>query len=151
MNALRVGRLRVVACFVAAAIAAATLGGTVQAATADLAWLDDHAAVHQFVDGVMASQVARGDVVGATVSVVRGGELVLAQGYGLADRAAFRAVDAEQTLFRIGSVSKVLGVDRGHAAGRGRAKLDLDADVNSYLTNHADSRYVSAADHARRI
>ena len=132
MNALRGGRSRVAGGFVVAAIAAATFGATAQAATADLAWLDDHAAVHQFVDGVMASQVARGDVVGATVSVVRGGELVLAQGYGLADRAAFRAVDAEQTLFRIGSVSKVLvwiAVMQQVAAG----KLDLDADVNSYL------------------
>ena len=150
MNALRVGRcvadavcggLRVVT------IATLLLGGTARAATADLVWLDDRAAVHQFVDGVVASQVARGDVVGATVSITRGGELVLAQGYGLADRAAFRAVDAQETLFRIGSVSKVLvwmAVMQQVAAGQ----LDLDADVNSYLTDPADSVYVSAADHA---
>ena len=105
MTARRNARAGVLA---AAAMTTALLGGgEVRAETPDLAWLDDRAAVQQFVDGVMGSRIARGDVVGATVAIVHGGEPVLARGYGLADLEASRGVDAEQTLFRVGSISKV--------------------------------------------
>ena len=67
-----------------------------------------------------------------TVAVVANGGLFFAKGYGLADRAAGRKVDPERTLFRVGSVSKLFTwtavmqqVERG--------KLDLKADVNTYL------------------
>jgi CubicO group peptidase (beta-lactamase class C family) len=98
----------------------------------DLAWLDDPAAVRQFVDGVMASQIASGRVVGATVSIVRGKDVVLAQGYGVADLGTDRPVSGTDTLMRIGSVSKLFvwtAVMQQVAAGR----LDLNADVNGYL------------------
>lgn len=109
-----------------------TFAAAVPAAATDLAWLDDRVAVQQFVDGVLAAQIASGDVVGATVSIVRGGELVLAKGYGLADIATDRSVDGAQTLFRIGSVSKLfvwVAVMQQVAAGR----LELNTDVNTYL------------------
>ena len=113
-------------------VLALTFVVAVPAKAADLTWLDDRAAVQQFVDGVLAAQIASGDVVGATVSIVRGGDVVLAKGYGLADMATDRSVDGAQTLFRIGSVSKVfvwVAVMQQVAAGR----LDLNADVNTYL------------------
>ena len=131
MTAPRVGRYFAGA-LSAAVIVTMLLGGAARAATPDLVWLDDRVAIGQFVDGVMASQIARGDVVGATVSITHHGEVVLTRGYGLADLAAFRAVDADQTLFRVGSISKVLvwmAVVQQMAAGQ----LDLEADVNSYL------------------
>ena len=99
---------------------------------ADLAWLDDPGAVKQFIDGVMASQIASGRVVGATVSIVHGKDIVLAQGYGVADLGTVRPVSGTDTLFRIGSVSKLfvwMAVMQQVAAGR----LDLTADVNTYL------------------
>ncbi len=108
------------------------LAVTCQVAAADRAWLDDRDAVHQFVDGVMAAQIAKGEVVGATVSIVRGDDVLLSQGYGSADRASGRPVSAADTLFRIGSVSKVfvwIAVMQQVAAGR----LDLHTDVNTYL------------------
>ena len=113
-------------------IAALVFGVASEASATDLTWLDDRAAVQQFVDGVMASQVASGQVVGATVSIVRGGNVVLAKGYGVADRATDSPVSGADTLFRVGSVSKVfvwIAVMQQVAAGR----LDLNADVNSYL------------------
>ncbi len=103
-----------------------------QVAATDRAWLDDRDAVHQFVDGVMAAQIASGEVVGATVSIVRGNDVLLAQGYGDADQASGRPVSATDTLFRVGSVSKVfvwIAVMQQVAEGR----LDLNADVNTYL------------------
>ncbi|MFC7009089.1 hypothetical protein [Halalkalicoccus salilacus] len=41
-----------------------------------------------FVDGLMAAHLEAHDVAGATVSVVGGGETLLAKGYGYADVAA---------------------------------------------------------------
>lgn len=100
-------------------------------AAADLAWLDDSKAVEGFVDGVVASQIASDRLVGATVTIVRDGGVVLSKGYGEANRDTGKGV-APDTLFRIGSVSKVfvwVAVMQQVAAGR----LDLDADINKYL------------------
>ena len=53
-------------------------------AAVDESWLNDDTALQQFVDGVMTAQIASGRAVGAAVSIVHGGELVLARGYGSA-------------------------------------------------------------------
>ena len=53
-------------------------------AAADLSWLDDRAAVQNFVSGVVMEQIAQQQAVGVTVSIVRGGNIVMAQGYGIA-------------------------------------------------------------------
>ena len=70
-------------------------------------------------------------VPGASVAVIKGGKLVLAQGYGIANTQNNAQVD-EQTLFQAGSISKPLAalaalklVEQG--------KLSLDKDVNNYL------------------
>ncbi|HEY7820788.1 MAG TPA: serine hydrolase domain-containing protein, partial [Vicinamibacteria bacterium] len=85
-----------------------------------------------FFAGLLASQMHSRPIASATVSVVKDGELLFAKGYGYADREALRPVDAEKTLFRPGSISKLFTwtsvlqlVERG--------KIDLDADVNEYL------------------
>jgi len=106
----------------------------VPAAATDLGWLDDRAAVQNFVSGVVTEQLAERQAVGVTVSIVRGGNIVMAQGYGVADLATGRNVSAQDSLFRIGSVSKLfvwVAVMQQVAAGR----LDLNADVNKYLTD----------------
>ena len=68
----------------------------------------------------------------ATVSVVKDGKLLFAKGYGVANIEESRQVVASETLFRIGSVTKLFTwtavmqlVEQG--------RLDLNADVNSYL------------------
>jgi CubicO group peptidase (beta-lactamase class C family) len=127
MNAVVVAlrRLRVVAAILLFAATA-----DVRAAV-DIAWLDDAKAVEGFVDGVVASQIASGRVVGATVTIVRDGGLVLSKGYGEANRDTGKRV-ATDTMFRVGSVSKVfvwVAVMQQVAAGR----LDLNADINTYL------------------
>ncbi len=88
--------------------------------------------VEAFLDGVVPQQLAREDVSGATVSVVKDGKLLFARGYGYADVKAKKPVVAEETLFRPGSVSKLFTwtavmqlVEQG--------KLDLDRDVNEYI------------------
>lgn len=85
-----------------------------------------------WLDGYMSGALEQGDVAGAVVSVVKGGEPLFAKGYGYADMATKRPMNTNQTLVRIGSTSKLFTwtavmqlVEQG--------KLDLDADVNTYL------------------
>jgi len=86
-----------------------------------------------FVDGFVGGELEAYDVAGLTVAVVKDGQLFFAKGYGWADVDRQVPVDADKTLFRPGSVSKLFTwtavmqlVEQG--------KLDLDADVNTYLT-----------------
>lgn len=85
-----------------------------------------------WLDGFMPYALQRGHIPGAVVVVVGSKGPILAKGYGYADRAARRPVDPDTTLFRPGSVSKLLtwtAVMQQVEAG----KLDLDRDVNAYL------------------
>lgn len=92
----------------------------------------DAAEVEAFFDGLMEMQRRHLDNVGATVTVVRNGEILFAKGYGFADLEAGVAVDPEATLFRIGSVSKLfVWISVMQLVEEGR--LDLHADINEYL------------------
>ena len=86
-----------------------------------------------FLDGFVGGELEAYHVAGLTVAVVKDGRLFFAKGYGRADVERRVPVDADKTLFRPGSVSKLFTwtavmqlVEQG--------KLDLDADVNTYLT-----------------
>lgn len=92
----------------------------------------DPAEVEAFVDGLVAAQLDAYRIAGASVAVVRDGEILLLEGYGYANVAQRRPVDPEATLFRIGSVTKLFVwtavmqlVEEG--------KLEMDRDVNAYL------------------
>jgi len=88
--------------------------------------------VDGWLDGYMRSALRTGDIAGAVVTVVRNGQLVTAKGYGFADVAHRRPVDPYRTLFRPGSVSKLItwtAVMQQVELGR----IDLDRDVNAYL------------------
>ena len=85
-----------------------------------------------FLDGIVPLQLERDNIAGATVAIVKDGKVLLAKGYGYADREKKTAVSPETTLFRPGSVSKLFtwtAVMQLHEQG----KLDLDKDVNEYL------------------
>src|ERR1700733_8116552 len=89
----------------------------------------ERADLEPWLDGFMPYAIERGDVAGGVVSVVKNGEVIFAKGYGLADVEKHQPVDAERTMFRPGSVSKLFTwtavmqlVEQG--------KLDLDHDVN---------------------
>ena len=90
---------------------------------------DDVAA---WASGYMNYALQRGDVAGGVLVVVKNGEVLFEQGYGFADVAAQKPVDAKSTLFRPGSISKLFTwtavmqlVEQG--------KLNLDTDINEYL------------------
>ena len=98
------------------------------------------AEVEAFIDGMMLIQLRSGHAAGATVAVVRDGALLFSKGYGYANVAKRVPVDPDQTLFRVGSVSKVFtwtAVMQLWEAG----KLDLDKDVNEYLDFRIPATY----------
>jgi len=88
--------------------------------------------LQDFIDGVVAQQIATREVAGAVVTVVHQGKVLFTRGYGFADVDRGVAVDPQNTLFRPGSVSKLFtwaALMQQVEAG----KVDLDADVNRYL------------------
>lgn len=83
--------------------------------------------------GVLPAELARDAVPGAVVSVVADGRTVRAEGYGVADTATGTPMDADRSLVRIASITKLVtatAVMQQVEAGR----LALDDDVNEHLT-----------------
>ncbi|WP_265562472.1 serine hydrolase domain-containing protein [Sphingomicrobium arenosum] len=85
-----------------------------------------------FFDRSMREAMQRYSFPGGAIVVVRDGEILLKEGYGVADLATGRPVDPDGDLFRAASISKLLvwtlvmqDVERG--------KIELDRDINDYL------------------
>jgi len=88
--------------------------------------------VDTWLDGLMPYALKAGDIAGAVVTVVADGQVLTNRGFGVSDAATGVLVDPDTTLFRAGSVSKLITwtavmqlVERG--------QLHLDRDVNQYL------------------
>ncbi|KQO48383.1 MULTISPECIES: serine hydrolase [unclassified Frigoribacterium] len=98
--------------------------------------------VDSWLDGAVGSALQTTGIPGATVSVVADGELLTARGYGMADTGTgetpAEAVDPERTLFRVGSVSKVVSATAVMQLVE-QGALDLDADVQQYLDFDLDT------------
>ncbi len=85
-----------------------------------------------FFENTMNAQLEKYHIPNATVSLVKDGEIVYKKGFGLADIEKNIPVDADTTLFRIGSTSKLItwtAVMQLVEAGQ----LDLHTDINKYL------------------
>ena len=100
---------------------------------------DGHTELNDHVNGLVRTFQREHGLGALTLSVVLDDEVAMARGFGLADIASARPVDPDDTLFRIGSVSKtftwtavMMLVERG--------LIDLDADLNDYLTQFEIAR-----------
>jgi CubicO group peptidase (beta-lactamase class C family) len=105
-----------------------TAAPTAAAGTPELTATD----VNAWLDGFMPYAIARGDIPGAVVVVVKDGQVIAEKGYGYSNVAKKTKVDPKATLFRPGSISKLFTwtalmqqVEQG--------KVDLNADVNTYI------------------
>lgn len=94
--------------------------------------------IRAHLDDLLPAALDEHDVPGATAAVVAGGDTVTA-GYGFADRATETPVDAEQTVFRVGSVSKPFvatavmdQIQRGNVAPDDPVTSHLDVPVDDY-------------------
>ena len=98
--------------------------------------------VDTWLDGAVGSALQTTGIPGATVSVVADGKLLTARGYGMADTGTgetpAEAVDPERTLFRVGSVSKVVSATAVMQLVE-KGDLDLDTDVQQYLDFDLDT------------
>jgi CubicO group peptidase (beta-lactamase class C family) len=88
--------------------------------------------VNAWLDGFMPYAIARSDIPGGVVVVVKDGQILTERGFGYANVDKKTKVDPKTTLFRPGSISKLFTwtalmqqVEQG--------KVDLNADVNSYI------------------
>jgi CubicO group peptidase (beta-lactamase class C family) len=95
--------------------------------------LSDPAELEAFVDGIMAVHMKDNHIAGATFSVVKDGEIFLAKGYGYADVEKRKPVDPDRSMFRPGSISKLITWTAVMQLVE-QEKIDLDADINTYLT-----------------
>jgi CubicO group peptidase (beta-lactamase class C family) len=85
-----------------------------------------------FFDGVIPLQLHRSDIAGASVLVIKDGQLLLKKGYGYANFKDKKPIDPDATIFRLASISKLftwVAVMQLQEQG----KLDLDTDINKYL------------------
>ncbi len=88
--------------------------------------------IEAFLDGIVPLELARQDIGGAVITIVKDGKPFFAKGYGYSNVKEQKPVSPSETLFRPGSISKLFTwtavmqlVEQG--------KLDLNRDVNEYL------------------
>lgn len=102
-----------------------------QRASADLPNLE------AFVDGVVGVYMSQQEIAGAQVAVVRDGETLLVKGYGIDSVEPRRAVNPNESLFRIGSISKTFTwLSMMQLVERGRLKLE--DPINARLPDELD-------------
>ena len=100
--------------------------------------------VDAWLDGKIPAALNNGKIPGAIVTVVHDGQVVTNRGYGYADTGADggepKPVDAERTLFRPGSISKIpTSIAVMQLVEQG--KLDLDVDISTYVDVKIDRRF----------
>ncbi|MFY0688701.1 MAG: serine hydrolase [Cyclobacteriaceae bacterium] len=92
----------------------------------------DSLSIARFFDQKVPAQMDHLKTAGAVVAVVQNGEIVFQKGYGLSDVEEGVKMDPENSLMRIGSISKVfvwLSVMKLVEQGA----LELDRDVETYI------------------
>ncbi|MEG0255933.1 serine hydrolase domain-containing protein [Vagococcus sp.] len=94
--------------------------------------LDNEKNVAEFVDKEMTRNVEKFHIPGAVISVVKDEKLIYSNGYGMANIKEKQKADANNSMFRIASTTKLFTwtavmqlVEQG--------KIDLDTDINTYL------------------
>lgn len=93
-----------------------------------------------FFDGMVPLQIEQDDIAGAVVAVVKDGQVIFAKGYGYSNLKDKKPVSPDDTLFRVGSISKLFtwtAVMQQVQAG----KINLDADINQYLDFHIPAAF----------
>ena len=85
-----------------------------------------------FLNTTITEQLAADHIAGATVAVVKDGRLFYAHGYGYADVEHKTPVDANVSMFEIGSTTKLFTWTAVMQLVQ-QGKINLHADVNTYL------------------
>lgn len=94
---------------------------------------NDPRELEAFIDGIFGVVMKEQHIPGAVFVYVKDGAIFLSKGYGCADVEKRTPVLPGRTLFRVASVSKLFTATAVMQLVE-QGKLDLGADVNSYLT-----------------
>jgi len=92
----------------------------------------DFGALEAWLDPYLTAKMRALHVPGAAAVIVKDGRILLSKGYGFASLRDRRPVEAERTLFRVASVSKLFTATAVMQLAE-QGKLDLHTDVNRYL------------------
>jgi CubicO group peptidase (beta-lactamase class C family) len=94
----------------------------------------DREALEDYMDGLVKPLMQIHNSPSGAVVIMQNGQVVLAKAYGYQDIERQIPADVDRTLFRPGSVSKLFTWVSVMQLVE-RSQLDLDADVNTYLTD----------------
>lgn len=93
---------------------------------------DDKMQLESFIDGIISEQLQVYHIAGATVTIVKDGNVLLMKGYGYSDILNHKKVAADKTLFRIGGVSQLI-TTTAIMQLYDKQKVSLNSDVNGYF------------------
>jgi CubicO group peptidase (beta-lactamase class C family) len=85
-----------------------------------------------WVDKFMNDEMSKSHIPGVVISVVKDGEVFFTKGYGYANVEKKIRVNADKTLFRVASLSKLFTATAAMQLSE-QGKLDINADANQYL------------------
>jgi CubicO group peptidase (beta-lactamase class C family) len=85
------------------------------------------------IDAIVLDEMARQNIVGMAVAVVKNGELYYARGYGYQDLDHMRPVTTE-TIFRWGSISKTLTATAALKLAEKNPAFNLDDEVSEHVS-----------------
>lgn len=87
-----------------------------------------------FVDGFIEANMQRSGVSGMAFVAVKDGEILYSRGYGKTQRVKGAPINPQTTIFRLGSISKLLTATAALQMVAGE-RLEMDRDINEYLKN----------------
>src|SRR5512132_1812608 len=100
----------------------------------------DPVELETFLDDFFATTMEEYHIAGGAVAVVKDGKLFFTKGYGYKDIEHGIPVNPEETMFHIGSNTKPFTWTAVMQLAE-QGKLDLDADVNTYLDFRVPDTY----------
>ncbi len=103
-------------------------------AMAEDAFYFDQQELEEFLDGLFSEKMEEYHIPGAVFSMVKDGEIFLTRGYGYGDLENNIPADPRGTLFRVGSVTKLVTATAVMQLYE-KELLDLHEDVNRYLSS----------------
>jgi CubicO group peptidase (beta-lactamase class C family) len=88
----------------------------------------------EFTDNFFREKLARHNVPGVAIVIVKDGKIIFSKGYGYANIETKRPVDPKESIFRAASVSKIFTIV-GTLQLAEQGLIDIDEDVNRYITS----------------
>ena len=85
-----------------------------------------------WVDKFMNDEMSKSHIPGAVISIVKDGKAFFTKGYGYANVEKKIPVDADKTLFRVASLSKLFTATAAMQLSE-QGKLDIKSNANQYL------------------